>query len=142
MAGGHCVYNPEPLADFVDVFVLGDGEEVVGEINEVDGRLAEDVAPRARDRAGLLLAVGGARGGVRARRSTAATYEDGRLVSTPFPRPPVCPSEVTKRTVGNLAEWPYPARAARAADRSGPRPAQRRGVPRLHPGGAASARRA
>ena len=35
MAGGHCAFNPEPLADFVDCFVLGDGEEVVGEINEV-----------------------------------------------------------------------------------------------------------
>ena len=35
IAGGHCTYNPEPLADFVDAFVLGDGEEVVSEINEV-----------------------------------------------------------------------------------------------------------
>ena len=34
-AGGHCTYNPEPLADFVDFFVLGDGEEVVSEITEV-----------------------------------------------------------------------------------------------------------
>ena len=30
LAGGHCTFNPEPLADFVDAFVLGDGEEVVG----------------------------------------------------------------------------------------------------------------
>ncbi len=37
LAGGHCAFNPEPLADFVDAFVLGDGEEVVGEINEVMG---------------------------------------------------------------------------------------------------------
>ncbi len=35
VAGGHCTYNPEPLADFLDLVVLGDGEEVVGEINEV-----------------------------------------------------------------------------------------------------------
>ena len=35
VAGGHCAFNPEPLADFVDCFVLGDGEEVIGEINEV-----------------------------------------------------------------------------------------------------------
>ena len=34
-AGGHCAFNPEPLADFVDFFVIGDGEEVVGEITEV-----------------------------------------------------------------------------------------------------------
>src|SRR6201995_1112948 len=32
VAGGHCTFNPEPLADFVDVFVIGDGEEAVGEI--------------------------------------------------------------------------------------------------------------
>src|ERR1700730_16886575 len=25
-AGGHCTFNPEPLADFVDFFVIGDGE--------------------------------------------------------------------------------------------------------------------
>ena len=37
IAGGHCTFNPEPLADFVDAFVIGDGEEVVGEITEVVG---------------------------------------------------------------------------------------------------------
>jgi radical SAM superfamily enzyme YgiQ (UPF0313 family) len=35
MAGGHAAFNPEPLADYIDVFVMGYGEEVVGEINEV-----------------------------------------------------------------------------------------------------------
>src|SRR5207245_5914665 len=35
VAGGHCAFNPEPLADFVDLFVIGDGEEAVGEITEV-----------------------------------------------------------------------------------------------------------
>ena len=35
MAGGHCAFNPEPLADFIDAFVIGDGEEVVGEMNAV-----------------------------------------------------------------------------------------------------------
>ena len=35
--GGHAAFNPEPLADFVDVVVLGEGEEVVGEITEVVG---------------------------------------------------------------------------------------------------------
>ena len=34
-AGGHCVYNPEPLASIVDFFALGDGEEVVTEITNV-----------------------------------------------------------------------------------------------------------
>src|SRR6478609_7726139 len=29
IAGGHCAYNPEPLAEYVDAFVMGDGEEVI-----------------------------------------------------------------------------------------------------------------
>ena len=27
VAGGPCAFNPEPLADFIDVFLIGDGEE-------------------------------------------------------------------------------------------------------------------
>jgi radical SAM family uncharacterized protein len=32
MAGGSCVLNPEPMADFIDIFVIGDGEEVLLEL--------------------------------------------------------------------------------------------------------------
>ena len=34
-AGGPCVYNPEPLAEFIDFFVIGEGEEVLNEIVDV-----------------------------------------------------------------------------------------------------------
>lgn len=34
VGGGPCVYNAEPLADFFDFFIVGEGEEVVGEIVE------------------------------------------------------------------------------------------------------------
>src|SRR5574341_1878987 len=37
VAGGHCAFNPEPMADFVDAFVIGDGEEAVGEMTDVIG---------------------------------------------------------------------------------------------------------
>src|SRR4051795_12443128 len=50
-AGGHCTYNPEPLADFLDFVVLGDGEEVVSEITDVIG---EWKRVGADDREGLL----------------------------------------------------------------------------------------
>lgn len=30
--GGPCAFNPEPIADFFDLFVIGDGEEVMQEI--------------------------------------------------------------------------------------------------------------
>ncbi len=32
IAGGACTVNPEPMADFVDVFVIGEGEEVLLEL--------------------------------------------------------------------------------------------------------------
>ncbi len=32
IAGGSCVLNPEPMTDFVDLFVIGDGEEVLLEL--------------------------------------------------------------------------------------------------------------
>jgi radical SAM family uncharacterized protein len=35
IAGGPSVYNPEPMADFIDAFVIGDGEDVINEIVEV-----------------------------------------------------------------------------------------------------------
>jgi radical SAM family uncharacterized protein len=32
IAGGHATFNPEPMADFIDAFVIGEGEEVILEI--------------------------------------------------------------------------------------------------------------
>lgn len=31
IAGGPCAFNPEPLADFIDLFVIGEGEEAIGD---------------------------------------------------------------------------------------------------------------
>ncbi len=35
IAGGPCAYNPEPVADFVDIFSIGEGEEVLLELASV-----------------------------------------------------------------------------------------------------------
>lgn len=32
IAGGPCAYNPEPLAEFIDVFLIGDGEELLEKV--------------------------------------------------------------------------------------------------------------
>ncbi len=32
IAGGHAAFNPEPMHAFIDAFVIGEGEEVIGEI--------------------------------------------------------------------------------------------------------------
>ena len=34
IGGGPCVYNVEPMADFFDFFVIGEGEEILGEVAE------------------------------------------------------------------------------------------------------------
>ena len=36
VAGGTCVYNGEPLADFIDIFSLGEGEDVTLEMIDLD----------------------------------------------------------------------------------------------------------
>ena len=35
MAGGTCCFNPEPMADFVDLFLIGEGEELDAEVVEL-----------------------------------------------------------------------------------------------------------
>ncbi|MCL2747915.1 MAG: TIGR03960 family B12-binding radical SAM protein, partial [Oscillospiraceae bacterium] len=35
IAGGPCAFNPEPMTPFVDLFAIGEGEEVVGELLEL-----------------------------------------------------------------------------------------------------------
>ena len=35
IAGGPCAYNPEPIAEFIDFFVIGEGEEITLEILKI-----------------------------------------------------------------------------------------------------------
>ena len=37
-AGGVCAFNPEPLADFIDFFSLGEGEDITVEILQLYDR--------------------------------------------------------------------------------------------------------
>ncbi len=34
-AGGPCAYNPEPLADIIDFYMMGEGEEIINEVMDV-----------------------------------------------------------------------------------------------------------
>ena len=104
LVGGHCSYNPEPLADFIDAAVLGDGEEVVSEITEtVTAWRAEGHGSRS----GLLRRLASVPG-VYVPSLYRAEFDEGILTSiTPLDdAPPV----VEKRTVADLADWPYPKR--------------------------------
>ena len=79
----------------------------MGEIN--DAMAAWLARPTGeRDRQELRLALAGIEG-VYVPALYTSTYRDGRLVST-LPNQPGVPDEVAKRTVSDLADWPYPAR--------------------------------
>lgn len=52
IGGGPCVYNTEPIADFFDFFVLGDGEEIVVEV--CDALIAWKKEGRPNGRRGFL----------------------------------------------------------------------------------------
>lgn len=51
VGGGSCVVNPEPMADFFDLFVIGDGEEAAGELCALFARHKE----KGFDRKAFLL---------------------------------------------------------------------------------------
>jgi len=59
LAGGHSAFNPEPIADFIDAAVLGDGEEVALAISEVIREHKAEGAPGGRDELLRRLAVSG-----------------------------------------------------------------------------------
>lgn len=46
VAGGPCVCNPEPLADFFDIFILGEGEEVNLELMDLFNEMKKQGADR------------------------------------------------------------------------------------------------
>jgi radical SAM family uncharacterized protein len=60
IAGGGCVLNPEPMADFIDLFVIGEGEEVLLELLDRlrDGKRRGKTASR-KDHLGELATIPG-----------------------------------------------------------------------------------
>ena len=105
LAGGHAAFNPEPIADFIDAAVLGDGEEAVGEITDVIRAWKAEGRPGGRDELLTRLAESGT---VYIPRFYDVDYaEDGRIASVTPNRERV-PAIVAKRTTMDLDAWPYP----------------------------------
>ncbi|MFZ4496690.1 MAG: TIGR03960 family B12-binding radical SAM protein [Candidatus Nanopelagicales bacterium] len=105
VAGGHAAFNPEPIADFIDAAVLGDGEEAVLLITDITRDWKQAGCPGGR--AGLLFEL--AKTGVI---YVPALYEveyleDGRIQRV-TPTAPEVPWRVRKHTLMDLDSWPYP----------------------------------
>ena len=106
IAGGHCTYNPEPFADFIDIAVLGDGEEVVGEISEIFSHW-KSKSGKELDRSGLLRELARL-AGVYVPSLYETTFSKGRLVSILPKVEKNITNVIEKRTISDLEAWPYP----------------------------------
>ncbi len=107
VAGGHSAFNPEPIADFIDVAVLGDGEEASLLMSQIIREWKSDGRPGGRDGALGRLAVTGA---FYVPRFYEVTYHDDGGIERVAPTRPGVPFQVRKHTLMDLDEWPYPAR--------------------------------
>jgi radical SAM family uncharacterized protein len=102
MAGGPCAVNPEPLADFVDIFVIGEGEEVIQEI--LDHYLKWK--SQGGGRLDFLRAAAGIEGVYVPALYDVTYHEDGTISAvTPWNG---APARVRKRIVKDMAAAYYP----------------------------------
>jgi radical SAM family uncharacterized protein len=96
IAGGSGALNPEPMADFIDFFVLGDGEDVIVEIVAALREIGKN-----RDRKAALRRFAQIRG-VYVPSLYRAEYEsDGRFKRL-IPTTPEAPERVTRRIIAKL----------------------------------------
>jgi radical SAM family uncharacterized protein len=94
IAGGHACYNPEPLADFIDLFVIGEGEEAIIEIAEKIGQMRQEGISRTEQLERLVCLAG-----VYVPRFYKISYYDDGSVATITPGHQNAPYPVIKRIV-------------------------------------------
>lgn len=103
MAGGSVVYNPEPMHEFFDLFVIGDGEEIILEMLPVlrqrrDGRLSRrETVERLAQLAGVYHPQG-----------YRATYDPHGQFEKTEPQIPGRPPLVMSRQTMELKNEHYP----------------------------------
>lgn len=102
IAGGPCAYNPEPLADFVDIFSLGEGEEALCElVDAYEKAKNEGISKRE-----FLIRVAQIPGFYVPSLYHVEYYPDGTIASvTPTDG---APKVVTKRIIEDLDSVYYP----------------------------------
>jgi len=94
VAGGPCAFNPEPMSDFIDAFVIGDGEAAIVEVS----RAVLNARDNDAGRAGVLESLSEIEGvyvpGVHRTREGYAPVRrrlEPALKEEDFPLPPVVP---------------------------------------------------
>ena len=109
LIGGHASFNPEPVADFVDAVVVGDGEEAVIAITQIIHAWKGEGRPGGRHELLLRLAR---TGGVYVPAFYTVDFDDEGFIADIRVRDDLVeagvPDTVTKHTVMDLDAWPYP----------------------------------
>jgi radical SAM family uncharacterized protein len=103
LAGGNCVFNPEPMAPFIDCYLIGECEDVLNDFLDTVKRTKG--LPRAR-RLRELAQIPGLYVPIFYR---PVYNEDGTLRET-LPVDPEIPAKVCKRVVQDLDSAPYPTK--------------------------------
>lgn len=105
IGGGPCSYNPEPVADFFDLFNIGEGEEMLPEIVELYIAMRDE---GSYTRAAFLHRAAATIPGVYVPSLYDVTYNEDGTVRAYTPRYPDVPAVVTKRIVADLDKGLYP----------------------------------
>ena len=105
VAGGHAAFNPEPISRFVDAAVLGDGEEAVLMISAIVRQWKSEGRPGGREEVLLRLAETGS---VYIPAFYDVDYHDDGRIRRVTANQTRAPWRVSKHTVMNLDEWPFP----------------------------------
>ena len=104
IGGGPCAYNAEPVADFFDVFSIGEGEEALVEFCRLYIEMKEN---GSYTRAAFLRAVSHLDGFYVPSLYDVSYHDDGTIAAI-TPRYPDVPKKVVKRIVRDLDKVPYP----------------------------------
>ncbi|MBE6886368.1 MAG: TIGR03960 family B12-binding radical SAM protein [Ruminococcaceae bacterium] len=102
VAGGPCTCNPEPLADFIDIFIIGEGEEVNPELI----RLYADAKKKGLSRAEFLRAAARIEG-LYVPSLYDVTYGEDGTISSFLPRDGA-PARIKKRIIKDFDKVYYP----------------------------------
>jgi len=105
IAGGPCAFNPEPLADFLDVVLIGDGEEALPEIMGILASLPRSTVSREK----RLEALRHVRGVYIPSFYDVSYRTDGTLEAV-VPNRPGVPARVPRRVLEDLDRAPMPTR--------------------------------
>ena len=106
VAGGTCCYNPEPLAPFIDFFVLGEGEEVTLEYINLYRQAREECWTKEE----FLQEVSQIKGIYVPSFYEPVYRPDGTLEEMAVKEGSGAPEKVTKRVVENMDESYFPVK--------------------------------